>query len=80
MPCHTALNLYSHNSAKNATTIRPVTDYLLPDRWLTANPSHAWSIDNVRREERPVKRSANNRTQRTRQQPSTESLPQQETV
>lgn len=34
----------------------PVTstelDYLLPDKWLAANPTHAWSIDQIRRQER----------------------------
>jgi transposase len=34
----------------------PVTstelDELLPDRWLQANPSHKWTIDEIRREER----------------------------
>jgi transposase len=36
---------------------QPVTsdelDHLLPDRWLQANPSHAWTIDSLRRAERP---------------------------
>jgi transposase len=27
-------------------------DELLPDRWLAANPSHQWQIDNLRRKER----------------------------
>lgn len=39
-----------------AAADEPVTsnelDYLLPDRWLAANPSHAWHIDHVRRAER----------------------------
>jgi hypothetical protein len=27
-------------------------DYLLPDKWLAANPAQAWAIDNIRRAER----------------------------
>ena len=39
---------------------QPVTsdelDDLLPDRWLQANPSHAWTIDSIRRAERSKKK------------------------
>ena len=39
----------------------PVTsaelDDLLPDRWLQANPTHVWTIDEIRREER-IKRDS----------------------
>ncbi len=42
--------------AKNSA---PVTcdelDYLLPDRWLEANPGHVWEIDKIRRAERERK-------------------------
>lgn len=44
-----------------AVAEEPVTsdelDYLLPDRWLSANPSQAWKIDHIRRAERPKKKS-----------------------
>ena len=30
-------------------------DYLLPDKWLAANPDHKWEIDAIRRAERPPK-------------------------
>jgi transposase len=30
-------------------------DYLLPDRWLLANPEHKWTIDEIRRVEREKK-------------------------
>jgi hypothetical protein len=44
-----------------AAADEPVTsdefDYLLPDRWLSANPSQAWKIDHIRRAERPKKKS-----------------------
>lgn len=40
----------------------PVTstelDHLLPDRWLEANPSHKWTIDEIRRVERERKGDA----------------------
>jgi transposase len=32
-------------------------DDLLPDRWLTAHPTHAWTIDQLRREERKKRAS-----------------------
>ncbi len=42
----------------------PVTstelDHLLPDRWLAANPSHKWTIDEIRRVERERKSDAFN--------------------
>ena len=41
---------------QQAANGQPVTstelDYLLPDKWLAANPTHAWSIDQIRRQER----------------------------
>ena len=44
-----------------AAADEPVTsselDYLLPDRWLSANPSQAWKIDHIRRAERKSRRS-----------------------
>ena len=33
-------------------------DHLLPDRWLEANPSHKWAIDEIRRVERERKGDA----------------------
>ena len=38
-------------------------DYLFPDKWLTANPAHAWHIDNIRRAER---KPASRRSRRKR--------------
>ena len=41
---------------QQAANGQPVTstelDYLLPDKWLAANPAHAWTIDQIRRQER----------------------------
>ena len=41
---------------EQAASGEPVTsdelDYLLPDKWLAANPAQAWAIDNIRRGER----------------------------
>lgn len=41
---------------QQAANGQPVTstelDYLLPDKWLAANPVHAWKIDQIRRQER----------------------------
>ena len=41
---------------EQASSGQPVTstelDYLLPNRWLAANPAHTWTIDAIRREER----------------------------
>jgi transposase len=40
----------------------PVTstelDWLLPDQWLKANPTHVWTIDEIRREERQKRKIA----------------------
>ena len=44
---------------QQAANDRPVTsnelDYLLPDKWLAANPGHEWTIDRIRRDERARK-------------------------
>lgn len=64
LPYHREGEAFAQAKAGEAVTSDEL-DYLLPDRWLAANPSHAWSIDNVRREERPAKRSGN-RTRRPR--------------
>ena len=41
---------------RQAANGQPVTstelDALLPDKWLQANPTHIWTIDQQRREER----------------------------
>lgn len=39
-------------SRDGAAVTSPELDYLLPDRWLAANPAHVWTIDQIRREER----------------------------
>ncbi|MCA9128307.1 MAG: IS66 family transposase [Planctomycetales bacterium] len=45
---------------KQASAGEPVSstelDYLLPDKWLEQNPSHRWTIDEIRRQEREQKR------------------------
>jgi len=45
---------------KQAASQEPVTstelDYLLPDIWLRANPTHRWTIDEIRRAERTAKK------------------------
>jgi transposase len=45
---------------KQAASKEPVTstelDYLLPDIWLRANPTHRWTIDEIRRAERTAKK------------------------
>jgi transposase len=38
---------------RNEPVISTELDDLLPDRWLTKNPAHAWTIDHIRRKERP---------------------------
>lgn len=47
---------------RQAAKGEPVTstelDHLLPDRWLEANPSHKWTIDEIRRAERERKGDA----------------------
>ena len=54
LPCHRDSEAF--RQAKNSA---PVTcdelDYLLPDRWLEANPGHVWEIDKIRRAERERK-------------------------
>jgi transposase len=44
-------------AAEQAPVTSPELDYLLPDKWLEQNPAHRWTIDHIRREERPRKRS-----------------------
>ncbi len=39
-------------AAQGLPVTSPELDDLLPDRWLAANPTHVWTIDEIRRQER----------------------------
>ena len=54
LPYHRAGHAFSQASANEPVTDDEL-DYLLPDKWLAANPSKAWNIDHIRRSERPQK-------------------------
>ncbi len=41
---------------ENESVTSDELDYLLPDKWLQANPMHVWEIDQIRREERERKK------------------------
>ena len=43
-----ALQQAAHGKSVTSTEL----DNLLPDKWLAANPTHAWTIDQIRRQER----------------------------
>jgi transposase len=55
LPYHREGEAFAQAAADEPVTSSEL-DYLLPDRWLAANPSQAWKIDHIRRAERPRKR------------------------
>jgi transposase len=54
LPYHRGGEAYSQAAAEEPVTSQEL-DYLLPDKWLAANPSQAWQIDHIRRAERKPK-------------------------
>lgn len=54
LPYHREGEAFAQAAAGQPVTSDELDD-LLPDRWLQANTSHAWTIDSIRRAERPAK-------------------------
>jgi transposase len=54
LPYHRGGEAFEQAAAGQAVTSTEL-DYLLPDRWLAANPEHTWTIDAIRRDERTAK-------------------------
>ena len=64
LPYHRGGEAFAQTESGEGVTSTEL-DYLLPDCWLTSNPTHTWTMDTIRRKERQAK-DKNRRQKRRR--------------